>query len=150
MATLKNKRELPAVTRDNHERSLKNSQSPSLAVLRINEEYITQMLEEIEGKVTKKLSQELSRTKSRILDALYELDEFLLNPQVRVQSGTVPGTSRNMKVENQKLAEDRSQNDPHPEVDASVYRTAQSMDSDPEEASYSHVVKIQLMNFSHC
>ena len=38
---------------------------------------------------TKKLSQEFSRTESRILGALSKLDEFLLNPQTRTLSGTV-------------------------------------------------------------
>ena len=75
----------------------------------------------------KKLTQEFSRTESRILGALSKLDEFVLNPQVTVQSGTVPGTSRNVKTENQEPTEDRSQNDPRPEVDESIYRSSQSM-----------------------
>ena len=64
-----------------------------------NEEYITQVSEEIEGRVTKILSQEFSRTESRILGSLSKLDEFLLNPQIRSFSGTVPGTSRNTDLE---------------------------------------------------
>ena len=49
---------------------------------------------------------------------------------------------QNMNVENQEPSEDRSQNDPRSEVDASVYRSAQSMDWDREETSYSwnHVI----------
>ena len=49
----------------------------------ITEEYITQLSEEIEGRVTKKLSQEFIRTKFRIFGAQSKLDEFLLNPQER-------------------------------------------------------------------
>ena len=45
----------------------------------MTEDYITQVSEEIEGRVTKKLSQELSRTESRIFGVLSKLDEFLLN-----------------------------------------------------------------------
>ena len=76
-----------------------NGHSRNKSVARINEEYITQVSEEIEGRVTKKMFQEFSRTESRILGALSQLDEFLLNPQIRTHSGTVPGTFRNTNVE---------------------------------------------------
>ena len=125
MVTSSNKRKLAALARDNQEGSHRNSQSQNPTVSRINEEYITQVSEEIEGRVTKTLSQDFSRTESRILGALSKLDDFLLNPQVRVHYGTVPGTSRNIEVENQELTEDQSQNDPCPEADASVSRPAQ-------------------------
>ena len=52
-----------------------------------------------------------------------------------MQSGTVPRPSRNMIVENEEPTNDRSQNDPR--TDAFVYESARSMDSDPEETSYS-------------
>ena len=95
MATLKNKRKLAAVTRETQEEHPRNGQSRNTSFPRINEEYITQVSEEIEGRVTKKLSQELSRTESRILCVVSKLDEFLMNPQIRTHSGTVPGTFRN-------------------------------------------------------
>ena len=91
MATLRNKRKLAAVTRETQEEHPRNGQSRNTSVPRINEEYITQVSEEIEGRVTRKLSQEFSRTESRILGALSKLDRFLLNPQIRTHSGTVPG-----------------------------------------------------------
>ena len=50
------------------------------------------------------------------MGALSKLDEFLLNPQIQTHSGTVPGTFRNMNVENQGTNEDDSQSDPHPEA----------------------------------
>ena len=59
------------------------------------EEYITQVFEEIEKRLTKKLSLEISRTESRISGALSKLVESLPNPQVGSFSVTVPGTSRN-------------------------------------------------------
>ena len=80
----------------------------------------------------KKFLQKFSRTESRIVGALSTLDDFLLNPQVRVQSGTFPGTSGDMNVENEEPTGDRSQNDPCPEVDAFVYQTAHPMDSDTQ------------------
>ena len=116
MATLRNKRTLAAVTRETQEEHPRNGQSRNTSGPRINEEYITQLSEEIEGRVTKKLSQEYSRTKSRILGALSKLDEFLLNQQIRMHSGTVPETFRNTKVDNQGTNEDDSMSDPHPEA----------------------------------
>ena len=101
MATLRNKGKLAAVTRETQEEHPRNGQSRNTSVPRFNEEYITQLSEEIQGRISKKLSQEFSRTKSHILGALSEVDEFLLNPQIRTHSGTVPGTFRNTNVENQ-------------------------------------------------
>ena len=88
MATLRNKRKLAAVKRETQEENPKNGQSRNTSVPRINEEYITQVSEQIEGRVTKKLSHEFSRTESRILGALSKLDEFLLNQQITTHSGT--------------------------------------------------------------
>ena len=134
MATLRNKRKLAAVIRETQEEHPRNGLSRNTFVPRINEEYITQVSEEIEGRVTKKLSKEFSRTESRILGALSKLDEFLLNPQVRTHSGTVPGTFRNTNVENQRTNEDYSQSDHHPEVGPSVCQSHHSIDSDIDEA----------------
>ena len=100
------------------------------------------MSEKLEGSVTKKISQEFCRTESRIVSALSKLDEFLQNPQVRVQSGTVAGTSCSMDVEDQEQAELRSQIDPRPEVNVSVYQPAHPMDSETEETSYYYVIAI--------
>ena len=134
MATMSNKRKLAAVTRDTQEEHPRNGQSRNTSVPRINEEYITQVSEEIEGRVTKKLSQEYSRTECRILGALSKLDEFLLNQQIRTHSGTVPETFRNTNVDNQRTNEDDSQSDPHPEVGPSVCQSRHSIDSDTGEA----------------
>ena len=84
MATIGNKRMLAALARENLEGSPRNSQSRHSAVARINEEHITQVSEEIDGRVTKKLSQEFSRTERQFSGALSKLDQFLLNPQVRL------------------------------------------------------------------
>ena len=83
----------------------------------LTQDYISQVSEEIEGRVTKKLSKEFSRTESRILGALSKLDEFLLNPQVRTCSVVAPGTSRSNNLENQGTNEDRPSDDPGPEVE---------------------------------
>ena len=83
----------------------------------LTQDYISQVSEEIEGRVTKRLSKEFSRTESRILGALSKLDEFLLNPQVRACSVVAPGTSRSNNLENQGTNEDRPSDDPGPEVE---------------------------------
>ena len=126
MATLRNKRKLAAVTREIKEHPRKG-QSRNTSVPRINEEYITGVSEEIEGRVTKKLSKEYSRTESRILGALSKLDEFLLNQQIRTHSGTVPQTFRNTNVDNQGTNEDDSQSDPHPEAGLFRSQTTQTL-----------------------
>ena len=116
MATLRNKRKLAAVSR---ETPGSTGSGKALSVLdpELTQEYISQVSEEIEGRVTKKLSKEFSRTESRILGALSKLDEFLLNPQVRTCSVVAPGTSRSNNLENQGTNEDRPSDDPGPEVE---------------------------------
>ena len=127
MATLGNKQKLAVVTREAQEEHPRNGQSRNTSVPTINEEYITQVFEEIEGRVTKKLSQEYSRTESRILGALSKLDEFLLNEHIRTHSGTVPETFRNTNVDNQGTNEDDSPSDPHPEAGIFRGQTAQNL-----------------------
>ena len=131
MATLRNKRELAAVTRETQEENPRNGQSRNTSVPRINEEYIAQVSDEIEGRVTKKLSQEYSRTESRILGALTNIDEFLSNQQIHTHFETVPGTFRNTNVENQGTNEDDSQSDPHPE--AGIFRGQTTQNLGPKD-----------------
>ena len=105
MATLRNKRKLAAVSRETPE-STRNGRAQNILDPESTQDYISQVSEEIEGRVTKKLSKEFSRTESRILGALSKLDEFLLNPQVRTCSVVAPGTSRSNNLENQGTNED--------------------------------------------
>ena len=134
MATLRNKRKLAAVTREIQDENPRNGQSRNTSVPRINEDYLTQLSEEIEGKITKKLSREFSRIVSRISDALSKLDEVLSNQQVQTHSKTVPGTFRNTNVENQGTNEDDSQSDPHPE--GGLFRSQTTQNSGPEAGHY--------------
>ena len=144
MAKLRNKRKLAAVTRETQEEHPRNGQSRNTSVPRINEEYITQISEETEGRVTKKLSQEFSRTESRILGALSKLDEFLLNHQIRTHSETVPGTFRNTNVGNQGTNEDDSQSDSHPE--AGIFRGQTTQNSGPKDCRDSQTAIISLVD----
>ena len=87
---------------------LRNNQSQNPCAPGITEEYIAQVSEAIEGRVNKKVSQEFSRTHSRILGAVSKIDKFLLNRQLRTFSGTVPGIFCNANVENQERIGDGS------------------------------------------
>ena len=131
---LRNKRKLAAVTRKTQEEHPRNGHSRNTSVPSINEEHITQLSEEIEGRVTKKLSPDYSKTESRILGTLSKLDEFLQNQQIRMHSGTVPETFRNTNVDNQGTNEDDSMSDPHPE--AGLFRSQTTQNSGPEVGPY--------------
>ena len=114
MAT-RNKRKLAALKEENCEEHPRSNLASNSNVPR-SQDYITQVSEEIEGRVTKKLSQEFSRTENRILGALARLDDFLMNPFLQGHSGTTPEASRNVFGINQGTNEDDSQSSPHPEA----------------------------------
>ena len=115
MAT-RNKKKLAALNKKNCEEHPKSDLAQNSTVPRSQEDYTTQAYEEIEGRVTKKLSQEFSRTANRILGALARLDVLLMNPQIQGHFGSTPETSRNMFSTNHGTNEDDSQSDPHPEA----------------------------------
>ena len=69
MAT-RNKRKLAALGKENCEEHPWSNLEKNSNVPKSQEDCITQVSEEIEGRVTKKLSQEFSRTENRILGAL--------------------------------------------------------------------------------
>ena len=124
MATLRNKRKLAAVSKKTPE-STRNSRVQNALDPESTHDCISQVSEEIEGRVNKKLSKEFSKTESRILGALSKLDEFLLNPQVRTCSEAVSGTSRNNSSENLETPGDRSSDDPCPEVRYTSHHSGQ-------------------------
>ena len=95
------------------------------------EDYITQVFEEIKGRVTKRLSKEFSRTENRILGALARLDDFLMNPLLQGHSETTLEPSRNALSTRQGTNEDDSQNDLHPE--AGLFHSQLTQNSDPED-----------------
>ena len=115
MAT-RNKNKLAALNKENCEKHPRSNLAQNSNVPWSQEDYVTQVSEDIEGRVTKKLSQEFSRTENRILGALARLDDFLMNPLLQDHSGTTRETSRNMFSINQGKNEDDSQSNPHPEA----------------------------------
>ena len=135
MATLRNKRKLAAVSRETLEGS-RSSRGQTVLDPELTQDYISQVSEEIEGKVTKKLSKEFSKTESRILGALSKLEEFLLNPQVRTCSVAAQGTSGNANSENRETYGDRSSKDPYPEVGYFPHQSGQLNSPEPETSSH--------------
>ena len=115
MATLRNQRKLAAVSRDSPE-STRNSRGQNTLDPDLTQDYISQIPDEIDGRVTEKLPEEFSRTESRILGALSKLDEFFLNAQVRTCSVAVPGTSGSNNSEKRETTGDRSSGDSCPEA----------------------------------
>ena len=137
MATMRNKRKLAAVSRETPEGS-RGSRGQNVLDPELTQEYISPVSEEIEGRVTKKLSKEFSKRESRNLGALSKLDEFLLNPQVRTCSVAVQGTFGNTNSENRETHGDRSSNDPYPEVGYFPHHSGQL--NSPEAETNSHMV----------
>ena len=130
MATL-NKRKLAALKKENCGEHTRSHLAQNSNVPRSQEDYIAQVSEENEGRVTKKLSQDFCRTENRILGALARLDDFLMNPIIQGHSGTTPETSRNAFSPSQGTNEDDSQSDLHPEV--GMFHNQTTQNSGPED-----------------
>ena len=146
MATLRNKKKLAAVSIETPEGS-RSSRRQTVLDPELTQDYISQVSEEIEGRVTKKLSKEFSKTESRILGALSKLDEFLLDPQIRTCSVAIEGTSRNANSENRETHGDRSSDDPYPELGYFPHHSGQL--NSPETESNSNMVTENYPHFHH-
>ena len=107
---------LAALNNKNCEEHPRSNLAQNSNVPRSQEDYITEVSEEIEGRVTKRLSKEFSRTESSILGALARLGDFLLNPLLQGHSGTTLDPSRNTLSTSQGTNEDDFQINPHPEA----------------------------------
>ena len=129
--TTRNKKKLAALNKGNCEEHPRSNLAQNSNAPRSQEDYITQVSEEIEGRVTKRLSKEFSRTENRILGALAGLHDFLMNPLLQGHSGAPPEASRNALSTSQGTNEDDSQNDPHPE--AGLLHSQITQNSGPEE-----------------
>ena len=143
MATLRNKRKLAAVSRETPEGS-RSSRGQNVLDPELTQDSISQVSDEIEGRVTEKLSNEFSKTESRILGALSKPDDFFWNPQVWTCSVAVHGTSRKANSENRENHGDRSSDDPYPEVGYFPHHSGQL--NSPETETNSHMV---TKNYPH-
>ena len=142
MAFLRNKRKLAALHKENCEEHPRSNLAQNSNVPRSQEDYRTQVSEGIEGRVTKKLSQEFSRTENRTLGALARLDDFLMNPLIPGHSGTAPETSRNVFSTSQGTNEDDFQSDLHPEAGIFHNRTTQSSGPEDRHDTWKNLVKV--------
>ena len=142
--TTRNKRKLAALNKKNCEEHPRSNVVQNSSAPRSQEDYTTQVSEEIEGRVTKRLSNDFSRTEIRILGALARLDDFLMNPLLPGCSGTTPEPSRNALHTSQGTNEDDSQNDPHPE--AGLFHGQMTQNSGPggSHDKYVHLLLIKL------
>ena len=147
MEMLRNMRKLAADSRETPESGI-SSRAQNVLDPESAQDYISQVSEEIEGRVTKKLSKEFSKTESRILDALSNLDELLLNPQVRTCSVTVPRTSRNNNSENRETTGDCSSDNPYPEAGFFSHHSGQL--NIPEAENHPHSNRTLNFQFLPC
>ena len=95
METQRKKKKMAAINKGNYEEHPRSTLAQNSIVPRSQEDFITQVSEEIEGRATKKLSQEFIGTEKRILGPLSCLDDFLMNPQLQGYSESTPVMSRN-------------------------------------------------------
>ena len=109
MATLRNMRKLAALNKQNFEEHPRSNLPQNTNVPRSRNDYITQASEEIEDRVTKKVSQEFSRTGICILGVLSRFDEFLLNPPIQGHTKATPETTENAFRTKQGTNEENSQ-----------------------------------------
>ena len=126
---LRNKWKLAALNKENCEEHARSNLAQNSNAPRSQENYITQVSEEIDERVTEKVSQEFSRMENCILGALARLDDFLMNPLIQGHSGTAPETSRNVFSINQGKNEDDSQGNPNPEA----FNNEMTQNSGPED-----------------
>ena len=134
--TTRNKKKLAALNKENCENQPRSNLAQNSSAPRSQEDYITQVSGEIEGRVTKRLSKEFSTTEDRILGALARLDDFLTNPLLPGHYGTTPEPSRNALNTSQGTNEDDSQNDPRPE--AGLFHGQMMRNSGPEDGHDSY------------
>ena len=144
MATLRKKKKLAADSRG-APKNTRKSQSQNTLDAGMAQKYISQVSDDIEGRVTKKLSKEFSHTESRILGALSKLDELLLNPQVRTCSVDVPGAKRKNGSENREPIGDRFLVDPCTEAVISTYHSGNLNNSELEETHHNTKHQIGIL-----
>ena len=102
MATLRKKLKLAALKNcEDCEEHPRSNLAQNSNVSTSQEDYITKVSQKIEARVTKNLSQEFSRTESRILGALFRLNDFFVNPLIQSHSEIAPKASRNTLRTNQ-------------------------------------------------
>ena len=145
MANLRKRKKFAAPSKKNWKENLRNNIARIKSATNSQKDYITQVSEEIEDRITKMLSKEFSRKMNRILAALSQLDEFHFYLLIQGHSGSAMEISKNTFYTNQGTNDDDSQLDPHPEARVSQSQTAQAFGSDD---SYDSQVRNLFQNIS--
>ena len=133
MAILRNRRKLAALNKRNLQEHLRSNLAQNTSIPRSKEFYNTQLFEENEDRLPKKLSKEIReirRTESRTLCAFSQLGGLILNTVVQGHSRSAHKTSQNAHATNQGTNEDDSQSYPHPETRVSQSQNTQKLDPD--------------------
>ena len=137
MATVRNKRNLAAVSGETPENTRNNQSQNTLVwgwLMSTSPRFVKKSKK---GPLTD-FPKILAILESRILGVLSKIDEFLLSPQVRTCSVAVLGTSRNNNSEKREPTVDRSLNDLCPEVVFSICHTSNLNDSVKEETHHNN------------
>ena len=127
---------LAAINKEDHEKHRRNNQARDSNGHGKQEDYLTQLSEENEDRVTTKLWEEISGRERGVLGALHKIDELLLNPQAwDHQAGvhSVLETFWSLITDYQETNEDHSQNDTHHEARVSLSQSSQNLS--PDETS---------------
>ena len=103
MVLLRNDGKSVVVNRSNQEELPRTEASNEAITVRINGKYITQISEESEGKVPKKLFQEVRRKENQILGPFSKLNEFHLSSEIPVRSWNIRGSFRDATRGKQEL-----------------------------------------------
>ena len=125
------KQKFVALSKESCEEHTRSNLAQNSNTPRSQDDYITQVSEENEDRVAKKLSKEFSRSENHILGAFSRLDEILLKPLIQGHSETAPETSRNALGINQRMNENDSQSDPYSE--ASISQSQTTRNSGPDD-----------------
>ena len=145
--TIRNKRKLAALNKENCEENPRSKLAQNSGAPRSQEDYTSQVSEEIDGRVTKKLLKEFSRTENPILGALAQLDDLLMIPLLPGHSGTTSEPTRNTSHNNQGTNEDGSQNGPHPE--AGLFHGQTTRNASLEEGHNSKPIECFMTIYGH-
>ena len=85
MSTLRIERERASLNRDNQQEHPIRNLAKAGKLLKLNENYSNLVSEDFDGKMTKMISQEISRNRSKRLGVLSKFGDLLLNTQVLTQ-----------------------------------------------------------------
>ena len=116
MKTLRVKKKLAVLNKEKREEHPRSNLAQNSNVPRSQQDYIIQVSEEIEARVTKKLFQEFNKKENCKLGALSRLDDFLMNLLIQYYSKTTPETSRYSYGANKGTSENETRSEHHLEA----------------------------------